>query len=296
MGNTDYYKILGVDRKASTEEIKKAYRKLAVKHHPDKNPDDPGAEATFKKISEAYAVLSDPEKRQQYDMYGSAGFQQRYSQEDIFRNFDFSDVFREFGFGGSGFTSFFGSGRNGGTRFHHTPAKGQDRVYQLPLTLREMAEGAQKTLSFSIQGKNEQLQVRIPKGMLPGKKIRLTGKGNPSPTGGPPGDLYIQSSLIPDPVFRHEDQDLFIDHHIGLTDVLLGTRIRVPTLDGKELEINISPGTQHKTRMRIPNRGLPQMQNPDQKGDLYINIIVRMPKELSSEQKELIIKLKDTGL
>ncbi|TWI72474.1 curved DNA-binding protein [Desulfobotulus alkaliphilus] len=296
MGNSDYYKILGVDRKASTEEIKKAYRKLAVKHHPDKNPDDPGAEATFKKISEAYAVLSDPEKRQQYDMYGSAGFQQRYSQEDIFRNFDFSDIFREFGFGGSGFTSFFGGTRNGGARFHHAPVKGQDRVYQLPLTLREMAEGARKTISFSIQGQNEQLQVRIPKGMLPGKKIRLAGKGNPSPGGGPPGDLYIQASLIPDPVFRHEGQDLFIDHPIGLTDVLLGTRIRVPTLEGKELEISVSPGTQHKTRMRIPNRGLPKMQNPDQRGDLYINILVSMPRDLSSEQKELIRKLKNTGL
>ncbi|MCW7754724.1 J domain-containing protein [Desulfobotulus sp. H1] len=297
MSHTDYYTLLGVDRRASADEIKKAYRRLAVKHHPDKNPNDPGAEATFKKISEAYAVLSDPEKRQQYDMYGSTGFQQRYSQEDIFRNFDFSDIFREFGFGGSGFSSFFGNNsRKGSSRFHQAPAKGQDRIYRLPLTLREIAEGTQKTLSFSIQDKNEQLQVRIPKGMLPGKKIRLAGKGDPAGFGGEPGDLYIQASLVPDPIFRHEGQDLYMDHSIRLTEALLGTRIRVPTLDGSELEVNIAPGTPHKTRMRIPGRGLPVMQRPQEKGDLFINVFIDMPKTLSAEQKNLVENLKDTGI
>lgn len=296
MSSTDYYEILGIDRKASPEEIKKAYRKLAQQYHPDKNPDNPGAEATFKKISEAYAVLSDREKRQQYDTYGSAGFQQRYTQEDIFRNFDFSDIFREFGFGGSGFTSFFGTGGRGGGRFHHAPVKGRDRIYELPLTLRDMAEGAQKTISFSLQGKNEQLQVRIPKGMLPGKKIRLSGKGDPSPNGGPPGDLYIQASLIPDPVFRNEEHDLFLDRTLRLSEAILGTQIRIPTLEGKELELKIAPATQHKTRMRIPGRGLPHMQNSEKKGDLYVQILVSLPKELNSEQLRLLEKLKEAGL
>ncbi|MDY0162087.1 J domain-containing protein [Desulfobotulus sp.] len=296
MSNTDYYDILGVDRKASPEEIKKAYRKLAVQYHPDKNPGNAEAEATFKKISEAYAVLSDKEKRQQYDTYGSAGFQQRYSQEDIFRNFDFSDIFREFGFGGSGFGAFFSGGPRGSARFHHAPAKGRDRVYELPLTLREIAEGAQKTIGFSIQGQTEQLQVRIPKGLLPGKKIRLSGKGDPSPYGGPPGDLYIQCRLVPHSLFRHEEHDLFMDHSLRLSEAMLGTQIRVPTLDGKELEIRIAPGTQHKTRMRIPGRGLPKMQEPEKKGDLYVQILISLPRELTEEQKDLLKKLKDKGL
>lgn len=295
MGNKDYYEILGVDKKASQEEIKKAYRKLAQKYHPDKNPDNPEAEETFKGISEAYAVLSDPEKREQYDTYGAEGFRQQYSQEDIFRNFDFSDIFREFGFGDFGFGRG-GRSRGSSFRFHTTPVKGQDRLYELPLTLKEMAEGGQKTISIPVQGKTEQIQVRIPKGLLPGKKIRLTGKGDHSGSGGPPGDLYIQSRLIPDPVFSHKDLDLYVDRTISLSDALLGTRIEVPTIEGGKLSLNVAPGTQHKTKMRIPNRGLPNMQQPEKRGNLYVQILINMPKTLTDDQKDLIGKLQEAGL
>lgn len=295
MGSKDYYEILGVNKKASQEDIKKAYRKLAQKYHPDKNPDNPAAEETFKGISEAYAVLSDPEKREQYDTYGAEGFRQQYSQEDIFRNFDFSDIFREFGFGDFGGS--FG-GRTGRTsfRFQSPPRKGQDRLYELPLSLKEMAEGSQKTISVPVQGKTEQIQVRIPKGLLPGKKIRLTGKGDPGANSGPPGDLYIQSRLIPDPVFRHKDLDLYVDRSIPLTEALLGTRIEVPTLEGGKLSMNVAPGTQHKTKMRIPDRGLPNMQQPEKRGNLYVQILVDMPKNLDGDQKKLVEQLRETGL
>lgn len=300
MGSKDYYEILGVNKKASQEDIKKAYRKLAVKYHPDKNPDNPEAEATFKGISEAYAVLSDPEKREQYDTYGAEGFSRQYSQEDIFKNFDFSDIFREFGFGDFGFGGSFGrsGGRSGGSsfRFQSAPRKGQDRLYELPLTLKEIVEGSQKTISIPVQGKTEQIQVRIPKGLLPGKKIRLTGKGEPGVHSGPPGDLYIQSRLVPDPVFHHKDLDLFVDRSISLTEAILGTKIEVPTLEGGKLSMNVAPGTLHKTKMRIPDRGIPNMQQPEKRGNLYVQILVDMPKTLTENQKELIEQLQKTGL
>jgi len=210
MAEANYYKVLGVDKKATDEEIKKAYRKLAMKYHPDHTKGDKAGEEKFKKISEAYAVLSDKEKRNQYDTFGSAGFQQRYSQEDIFRNFDFSDIFREFGFGGQkqgGVRFTFGGGGGspfgnfGGSRSAQHPVKGTDLVYELPLTISEVISGAEKTVSFKHSGRVENLTVKIPKGMVTGKKLRLTGKGEPSPYGGPAGDLFINATIAPDPFF-----------------------------------------------------------------------------------------------
>jgi curved DNA-binding protein len=211
----DYYKILGVNKNASAEEIKKAYRKLAMKYHPDHTKGNKSAEEKFKKISEAYAVLSDAEKRKQYDMYGSEGFSQRFSQEDIFRGFDFSDILREFGFGGSGVFSgrggskrfSFGSGTSfggspfGGVSGQQAQLKGSNLVYELPLTLHEVMTGTSKTVSFDHKGRTEKVTVKIPKGMITGKKLRLSGKGEPSPYGGPPGDLYVQAKVIDDPMY-----------------------------------------------------------------------------------------------
>jgi curved DNA-binding protein len=307
MAETDYYKILGVDKKATADQVKKAYRKMAMKYHPDHAKDDKHAEEKFKKISEAYAVLSDPEKRKQYDTYGSADFQQRFSQEDIFRNFDFGDIFREFGFTGSRFStgdggfrfSFGGGGSPFGTGFggrgQKAAVKGSDLIYEMPLTLFEAANGATKTISLQHQGTTKNLTVKIPKGMISGKKIRLAGKGEPSPYGGPAGDLYIQSKLIGDPVFHSEEHDLIVYRDIKLTQALLGTQISVPTLEGKELSLKIPPGTRHKTKMRLSGRGLPHMKGTA-RGDLYVIIQVKMPKKLSTEQEQLINQLARTGL
>ena len=242
----DYYKVLGVAREATDEEIKKAYRKLAMKYHPDHAKGDKAAEERFKKISEAYAVLSDKEKRREYDTFGSEGFQQRFSQEDIFRGFNINDILREFGFGGGesfggtqagGGRRTYGAGSPFGSRSRPQQIKGDDLIYELPLTLRESASGTTKELTMQQPGGPERVTVKIPKGMTTGKKLRLAGKGNPGPFGGPRGDLYIQVVLIEDPVFSIEDQDLTTHREIKLTEALLGTTISVPTLDDKQYSL-----------------------------------------------------------
>ncbi|WP_027358158.1 DnaJ C-terminal domain-containing protein [Desulforegula conservatrix] len=303
MAAEDYYKELGVAKTATAEEIKKSYRKLAVKYHPDKNKGDKAAEEKFKKISEAYAVLSDPEKRKQYDTYGSTDFHQRYSQEDIFKNFDFSNIFSEFGFdfggGGGGFN--FGKGRHGHRSAHQRfsqhggNTKGTDLSYEISLTPYEVFHGTEKTVTLSSGGSNEQVNVKIPKGMVTGKKIRLTGKGERSPFGGQPGDLYIVSKVVPDSQFEVEGQDVISTHEIKLTEAIIGTKVNVSTLDGREICVKIPPGTQHKTKMRIPGLGIPHMKD-NQKGDMFVLINIRMPKSLTTEQSKIVDELAKTGL
>lgn len=304
MSDTDYYGLLGVKKAASDGEIKKAYRKLAMKYHPDHTEGDKHAEEQFKKISEAYAVLSDPEKRKQYDTFGSAGFQRRYSQEDIFRGFDFGDVFREFGFGGA---KCFG-GPGGGNRFsfnmgdlfgqqsgQQAQRKGSDLVYELPLTLQEVNTGGSKVVSFQHGGRSEKITVKLPKGMTTGKKLRVSAKGEPSPYGGPPGDLFIKARLIGDPLYEVKGHDLTITREIKLSEAVLGTTLSVPTLGDKELNLKIPPGIKHNTKMRLSGFGLPHM-NGSAKGDLYARIHISMPEKLTKKQKDLIKKLAETGL
>jgi curved DNA-binding protein len=298
----DYYDMLGVSKSASDAEIKKAYRKLAMKYHPDHTKGDKSAEDKFKKISEAYAVLSDKEKRQQYDTYGSEGFSQRFTQEDIFKNFDFGDILREFGFGGGGgggnvrFT--FGSGGGspfGGFGRQPRQTKGSDLVYELPLTLREVITGTRKTISFDHKGQSEKITVKIPKGMVTGKKLRLSGKGEASPHGGPAGDLYVQAKVIDDPVFSVDGQDLTTNREVKLTEAILGTTLSVPAPDGKELSLKVPPGTRHGTKMRLTGHGLPTMQG-GLRGNLYVRIHVNIPKNLTDEQRHLIQELAQAGL
>lgn len=304
MAETDYYKILGVNKTASDSEIKKAYRKLAMKYHPDHTKGDKSAEETFKKISEAYAVLSDKEKRKQYDTFGSAGFQQRYSQEDIFKGFDFESILSElfggsgrFGGGGRGMRFSFDSGGPFGSyqRQQQAPPKGSDLEYELSLTLEEVAAGTQKNVSFHHKGRSEKLTVKIPKGMISGKKLRIAGKGEPSPYGGPAGDLYIKSKVIDHPVYDVQEQDLYINRNIKLSDAILGANISVPTLTGKELKLKIPAGTKHKTKMRLSGHGIPRMHSKGQ-GDLYVRIHVDMPKRLTKKQKSLVEQLAESGL
>jgi len=304
MSETDYYKILGLNKNASEENIKKSYRKLAMKYHPDHSKGNKSAEEQFKKISEAYAVLSDKEKRKQYDTFGATGFQQRFSQEDIFKGFEFDNIFSElFGktrnFSGRGNGMRFSFG--GGTPFdsykkqQQARPKGTDLVYELPLTLEEVATGTSKTVSYQHQGRSEKITVKIPKGMISGKKLRVADKGDPGPYGGPPGDLYIQSKVLGDKVYVSKGYNLYMHKEIKLSEALLGSSISIPTLSKKELSLKIPPGTKHKTKMRLAGHGLPHMHSKG-KGDLYVYINITMPAKLTKKQKGLIEQLAEIGL
>jgi len=313
MAEIDYYQILGVSRDATPEEIKKAYRKLALKYHPDKAKGDKHqAEEKFKQISEGYAVLSDPQKRTEYDQFGSQAFRQKFSQEDIFRGFDFSEIF-DTGISEGIFSRLFGglgggrgSGRGGRTRvfryggpegFEGTmqPPRGGDLQMEMPITLHEIAFGAEKVVSFSHNSQVEKIAVKIPPGTLPGKKLRLTGKGQANPMGGHPGDLYVKLKEVEHPVFKREGTDLYVDRKIKFTEATLGTKVTVPTLDGKTMSLKVPPGTQSHTKMRLKNYGLPNA-NGKTRGDQYVRIIVETPENLTKKQKTLLEELAKEGL
>jgi curved DNA-binding protein len=310
MAETDYYQILGLSRDASADEIKKAYRKMAMKHHPDKAKGDKHqAEEKFKQISEAYAVLSNPEKRKEYDQFGSQAFRQKFSQEDIFRGFDFSDIF-DVGISDSIFSRIFGGlgggrprGRTrvfryGGPEGYHEQfqaPKGQDFQVEMPITLHEMAFGTEKLVSYSHNGQVEKISVKIPPGTLPGRKLRLTGKGGSSPMGGPPGDLYVKLKEVEHPVFKRDGNDLSVDRRIKFTEATLGTKVTVPTLDGKTMSLKVPPGTQSHTKMRLKNYGLPTA-NGKSRGDQLVRIIVETPANLTKKQKALLEELAKEGL
>jgi len=314
----DYYQVLGVDKKASADVIKKAYRKLALKWHPDKNPNNKAAEEKFKKISEAYAVLSDAKKREQYDKFGSADqFRQQYSQEDIFRDFDLDEILRGFGFGGgrgAGRTTFrtgrrggagvrdnddpfagiFG-GMGGGQQYAHMAEKGQDAEYNLSISLEESVFGADKKISFQLENRIEDISVKIPPGISSGKKLRLPGKGLSGYNGGPSGDLYLNISILPHPIFARDGNDLYIEKTIKFTQAALGTTIDVPTLDGSTKRLKLSPGTQNNTKIRMKGYGVPGLKGAP-KGDQFVKINIDVPKKLSDKQIKLIEQLATDGI
>lgn len=311
----DYYDTLGISKGASLDEIKKAYRKLALKYHPDKNSGDKAAEAKFKDISEAYAVLSDSEKRQQYDTFGSTGFHQRYSQEDIFRNFDLNEILSQFGFGTSSFNS--GSFHGGVNRGQHhdfssffrqnssgtqgcgggcaQPAKGQDMTYQLRVGLEEILTGAEKQLSLRTNGQTQNVNVKIPKGIEEGKKLRLKGKGGRAPSGGIPGDLYLKIEIEPHESYERDGDDLILQRKVSFSQACLGAKIEVETLDKKTFVVSVPAGTNGDARLRIKGQGLPS--GPiGERGDLFVKIGVDIPEQLNEEQVEAVKTLKDLGL
>jgi len=308
---------LGVSKSSAPEEIKKAYRKLALKYHPDRNKGDKSAEAKFKEISEAYAVLSDPEKKKQYDMFGADGFQSRFTQEDIFKGFDFGSIFKEFGFGGGGrshdiFSQVFG-GMGGADRYQYRSTgspfgssfggprgrtrmvKGQDLVYELPVTLEELSKTTNKVISFQVEGSEERVSVKVPAGIAAGQKLRLHGKGQPGPYGGPRGDLYIQIKELDHPIFKRKKDDLYLKHEILFSEAALGTEIEVPTIDQKRLKLKIPPGTQNNAKFRLKGYGLPNMKG-NGRGDAYAEINIAVPKKLTKDQRSLVKSLKEAGL
>lgn len=323
MSDLDYYKLLGVAKTASAAEIKKAYRKLALKYHPDKNQGDKAAEARFKEISEAYAVLSDKCKREQYDAFGSTGFHQRFSQEDIFRGFDLNSILRQFGFNATSFGSANGFRGNGGANnpfgsiFGNAagmggmsgmgaggcpgggcgaqPPRGEDLTYQLVISLEDVLQGGEKTISLRHNGTPQNVAVKIPKGIESGKRLRLSGKGAPSPAGGQPGDLFLKVTVEPHPQFLRDGDDLIVEKRIPFSMACLGTEVEVTSLEGKRFRVKVPPGVQQDARLRIKGHGLPS--GPiGARGDIYVKIGVQVPQDLSPEQQGIIGKLAEAGL
>ena len=311
----DYYKTLGVEKGADPEAIKKAYRKLALKYHPDRNPGNREAEEKFKKISEAYAVLSDNEKRKQYDNFGSDQFSRRYSQEDIFQNFDLNEILRDFGFGDTtgregrfrgtsrrGYTF-----RTGGDPFqdlfgqaqprYDQPRKGEDLHYNLSITLEESVSGAEKKLALQQEGEVHEISVRIPAGISPGKKLRLAGKGYPGIHGGPAGDLYLNISILPHPIFARDGSDIYIEKAVSFTQAVLGTTIEVPTIDGTIKRLKVPAGTQNGTKIRMKGYGVPGLKGSgSSKGDQFVKIAIDVPRKINDRQLQLIKKLAEEGI
>ncbi len=296
MANRDYYELLGVKKDATPEEIKKIYRKLAVKYHPDKNPGDKQSEERFKEISEAYAVLCDPEKRKQYDQFGSDGFHQKFSQEDIFRGADVNDLFRDMGFGGSDVFSriFGGKGGRSGFGFRQGSRKGEDLAMEVQITLREAALGGEKRIGFQSGAQREELSLKIPVGIEDGAQLRLKDKGSPGAGGGPNGDLYLTIRVARDHEFAREGADLVVERQIRFSQAVLGTTLDVPTLDTPK-RIKVPAGVQSGTKIRLKGCGLPH-RGGSGKGDLYVKIAVIVPELVTKEQKKLLEKLAESGM
>lgn len=287
----DYYTTLGVDKNADAATIKKAYRKLAQKYHPDRNPDDKSAEEKFKQITEAYAVLSDTEKRRQYDQFGSSGFHQRYSQEDIFRNMDFGDIFGSFG-GDDLFSQLFGGA--GRPRNGRRMAKGQDFSMQINIPFQLAIKGGERRIDYRNNGRVEQIKVRIPPGIESGSKLRVAGKGGASQSGGPSGDLFLQIEVDADPLFTREGNDLLVRVEVPFSGICFGTSVEVPTLDSPK-RVKVPAGLQPGQKIRLRGFGV-AASGRKPAGDLYAVIQVAVPKTLTDEQKALIKKLQETGL
>lgn len=350
----DYYEILGVERDADAKAIKSAYRKLALKFHPDKN-DDPSASETFKGISEAYAVLSDAEKRQRYDQFGHAGIDGRYSQEDIFRNADFGDIF---GGGGGGlgdiFSQFFGGGF-GGSR--GGPQPGRSIEHPVTITLEEASTGIKEAVEMrrleacdscsgsgssdgkrhtcgtcggqgqvaqvvrtalgmmqrvgacpDCQGrgarianpctqcrgdgrvpKRRSLEVQVPAGVEDGMRLRLAGEGEIGQPGAPPGDLILHVRIKPHPRFERRGPDLIANLPVSMPRAALGGEVSFRTLH-EEVDVHVPPGSQPGKRLRLTGQGMPRMRGGT-RGDLYLIVQVVTPESLSSRATELMEEL-----
>jgi curved DNA-binding protein len=284
----DYYKILGVDKKASEEEIKKAYRKLARKLHPDLNPNDKEAHQKFQQINEANEVLSDPEKRKKYDQYGkdwqhAEQFeQQRRSQQQS--QYQGGHSFP--GDAGSDFSDFFESMFGGPGRSRQTKFRGEDYNAELRLNLTDVMKTHQQTLT--VNGKN--IRITIPAGIENGQVIKLKGYGAPGVNGGPPGDLYITFSIANHPHFKRSGNDLYTSVTIDLYTALLGGETTIDTLNGK-VKLKVNPETQNGTKIRLKGKGFPVYKKEGEAGDLYVTYEIKLPVNLTEKQKALFTEL-----
>ncbi|SDF72504.1 DnaJ C-terminal domain-containing protein [Epilithonimonas hungarica] len=305
MAFIDYYKILGLEKNASTDDIKKAYRRLARKYHPDMNPSDKEAEKKFKEINEANEVLSNPENRAKYDKYGEnwkhgeeyerARQQQRQQQQysgnfgsgssgaDFGEGEDFSDFFQSmFGGGGSGF----GKNSRGSASGKF---KGQDVSAELNLGLKDAAKTHQQT--FDINGKK--VRITIPAGIYDGQQIKLKGHGNPGINGGPNGDLYITFNISEDKDFKREGDNLRTSVDLDLYTAVLGGDVNIRTLDGS-VNLKVKPETQNGTTVRLKGKGFPVYKKEGESGDLYVTYNIKIPTNLTEKQKDLFQQLKNS--
>jgi curved DNA-binding protein len=288
----DYYKILGLDKSASTDDIKKAYRKLARKHHPDLNPNDKEAHKKFQQINEANEVLSDPEKRKKYDQYGkdwqhADQFEQQRRQQQAHGGGGGGTSFSSGDFGDSDFSSFFESMFGGsGRKSRQTKYRGEDYQAELQLGLRDAATTHKQTIT--VNGKN--IRITIPAGAENGQKIRIKGHGGPGTNGGPDGDLYLTFLVADDPKFKRSGNDLHTTEPLDLYIALLGGEITIETLTGK-LKLKVPPETQNGTKVRLKNKGFPVHKQEDQFGDLYVTYQVQLPTHLTDKEKELFTQL-----
>ena len=294
----NYYETLGIPKTATEAEIKKAYRKLAMQYHPDRNQGDKTAEEKFKQINEAYAVLSDTPKRQQYDTYGDQRFHQQYSSEDIFRGTDFGSIFEEMGLGGRSnfFSSIFGAGaagaRQGGG--FGGPQRGQDVEYPLSIGFMEAYSGVERRVSFSLSdGTQRELTVRIPKGVRTGARLRVSGRGAASRTAGPPGDLFVILQVAEHPEFLRVEDNIEVTLPLKVSEAFLGCSKMVSTPDGPK-KIKVPSSVKAGTRIRLRGLGFTDAQG--QQHDLYAVVDLDIPKELSQEQLKAVETLAEAGL
>lgn len=293
MAKRDYYEVLGVSKSASDDEIKKAYRKLAIKYHPDKNPGDKEAEEKFKEVSEAHEVLSDKQKRARYDQFGHAGVGgasgNPFGGGNPFSggNFNFNGQTFNFDFGGGGLDDILGNifGFGGGAR---RPRRGADYQTSLTLTFEEAIFGTTKSVSAD----GQDMKIKVPAGIDDGMSIRLRGKGGEAPNGGERGDLYVRIRVKPHKSLTREGTIILSEEKISMVDAALGCEIEVETVDGK-ITMKVPAGTQSGTPFKLSGHGVPFRADGD-RGPHIVTIIVETPKNLSKKQKELLEEFKNS--
>lgn len=279
MAYIDYYKVLGVDKSSSQNDIKKAFRKLARKHHPDLNPNEPTAKDKFQEINEANEVLSDPEKRKKYDEYGEhwkradefEAQKNQYQQQNAGGTSDFSDFFE----------SLFGQ-RGAGARGRSAGFRGQDYNAELQLSLYDAAKTHKQILN--VNGKN--IRITVPAGVANGQTIKLKGHGAPGMNGGPAGDLYITFVIAEDTTFKRSGDNLYITVSLDLYTAVLGGEQTVDTMDGK-VKLKVKPETQNGTKAKLKGKGFPVYKKEGQFGDLIVTYSIQTPTNLTEKQKEL---------
>lgn len=300
-GRKDLYAVIGVARDASADDIKKAYRKLAQKYHPDQNADDPAAEEKFKEVSAAYAVLSDEKRRKDYEEFGDIALDPNFDADKArqagaqFGGFGGGESFSRGGGGGfqdaGGFGSLFEDLFGGGGPRQPRQRRGADLEAEIELDFMDAIKGSEQSLTLNRpdSGQSETLKVRIPPGVKEGGRIRLAGKGSPGLNGGPRGDLFAKVRIRPHPVFERDGNHIRLEAPITVAEAVNGASIEIPTLDGR-VQLRIPAGTDGGSKLRLRGKGVPG-RGGQNAGDLFVTVRIRVPKELEDEKREQLDSL-----